>query len=702
MGKNQSASNLTNIIKQDASGNITFVSGSTTLMSVSSSGAITTTGNVAGTASYASNADLLDGLDSTVFTLTSSFAAQTASFTAFTSSVNSFTASQLVLNGTYTLTSSFAAQTASFTAFTSSVNSFTASQLVLNGTYATTGSNTFAGIQTVNSNLIVTGSITAQTLVVQTITSSVDFVTGSTRFGSILGNTHVFSGSVTMNPGGLFVSSSGLVGIGTTSPEGKLTIQGTSAQPLTSGTTANSLLQLVGSLNNQLNIGSNTVAGDYGSYIQSSDNNLAVPYPLNLQPNGGNVGIGTSSPLSILDVRTASATMGNYQTIQAFSTDSAAINLGGGISLGGYYTSTTSIAQFASIVGRKENGTSGNYDGYLAFGTNAQATGVVERMRITSAGQVGIGGTPSSWDTANVKVLQLKGTALWTFGSGVASFMSSNIYYDGSVRRYIYADYAVEYAQNAGSHIWYSNPAGTAGDSFTPIERMRITSAGYVGIDTDGVTAKLGIGRIANTESNIFLTRNTTTADVNIGCIRSALGPYWYDATSTSLAEINLQTDTTAYYKGAIMFSTNNSDATANRAALRMYINAAGSIGTTKNGTGIYNASDIRLKKNITPIENSLSKVLQLNPVKFNWVDGFAEDGKDMLGFIAQEVQNIIPETIEAFGGEDNIVEIGDLKVTNPLRINEKFIIPVLVKAIQELNTKLDAANVEIEALKAR
>jgi hypothetical protein len=183
MGKNQSASNLTNIIKQDASGNITFVSGSTTLMSVSSSGAVTTTGNVAGTASYASNAELLDGLDSTVFTLTSSFAAQTASFTAFT-----------------------------------------ASQNILNGKYATTGSNTFTGIQTVNSNLVVTGSITAQTLVVQTITSSVDFVTGSTRFGSLLANTHVFSGSVTMNPGGLFVSGSGLVGIGTSSPTYDLTL----------------------------------------------------------------------------------------------------------------------------------------------------------------------------------------------------------------------------------------------------------------------------------------------------------------------------------------------------------------------------------------------------------------------------------------------------------------------------------------------
>jgi hypothetical protein len=70
----------------------------------------------------------------------------------------------------------------------------------------------------------VAGNLTAQTLVVQTITSSVDFVTGSTRFGSILGNTHVFSGSVTMNPGGLFVSSSGNVGIGTITPANKLTI----------------------------------------------------------------------------------------------------------------------------------------------------------------------------------------------------------------------------------------------------------------------------------------------------------------------------------------------------------------------------------------------------------------------------------------------------------------------------------------------
>jgi len=74
-------------------------------------------------------------------------------------------------------------------------------------------------------NFLVRNTLTAQTLVVQTITSSVDFVTGSTRFGSLLSNTHVFSGSVSMNPNGLFVSGSGRVGVGTTDPLYKLHVE---------------------------------------------------------------------------------------------------------------------------------------------------------------------------------------------------------------------------------------------------------------------------------------------------------------------------------------------------------------------------------------------------------------------------------------------------------------------------------------------
>jgi len=123
----------------------------------------------------------------------------------------------------------------------------------------------------------------------------------------------------------------------------------------------------------------------------------------------------------------------------------------------------------------------------------------------------------------------------------------------------------------------------------------------------------------------------------------------------------------------------------------RMNIDTSGNIGAPNSGSNIYSASDLRLKQNIETIENGLDKIIALNPVKFNWIDGFveSEDGKDMLGFIAQEVQNAIPEAVEDFSS--NSITIGEKTIENPLRVNEKFIIPVLVKAIQELTQKVNA-----------
>jgi hypothetical protein len=126
-----------------------------------------------------------------------------------------------------------------------------------------------------------------------------------------------FTGSTTIGNSQV-VDDGTNVGINTASPEGKLTVVGTSAQPPTSGTTANSLLQLKGSLGNELNIGSNTVAGNYGAYIQASDNNLAVPYQLNLQPNGGNVIIGGYTDAGFkLDVNGTGRFSGNLRIEKA-------------------------------------------------------------------------------------------------------------------------------------------------------------------------------------------------------------------------------------------------------------------------------------------------------------------------------------------------------------------------------------------------
>ena len=74
----------------------------------------------------------------------------------------------------------------------------------------TSGSITSASYAATSSfaqNLTVAGTITAQQLIVQTITSSTEYITGSTRFGSIASNTHQFTGSVLVS-GSITVSGS--------------------------------------------------------------------------------------------------------------------------------------------------------------------------------------------------------------------------------------------------------------------------------------------------------------------------------------------------------------------------------------------------------------------------------------------------------------------------------------------------------------
>ena len=147
----------------------------------------------------------------------------TTTFNAFSSSINSFTSStNTSISALNITTASLNATTASLNSFSASINSFTASQNALNSTFATTGSNIFignqtitgsfnlTGSQTITGNLTVTDTITAQTLVVQTITSSVDFVTGSTHFGTLISNTHQFTGSVSIS-GSLTVNGSSAI-----------------------------------------------------------------------------------------------------------------------------------------------------------------------------------------------------------------------------------------------------------------------------------------------------------------------------------------------------------------------------------------------------------------------------------------------------------------------------------------------------------
>jgi len=111
--------------------------------------------------------------------------------------------------------------------------------------------------------------------------------------------------------------------------------------------------------------------------------------------SGGNVQIDDSGSSSKLAVKGGNATYpasssASY-TLSLNDPTSAAANVGGSIIFQGFKTSNTSTGNFAGIVGKKQNGTSGDESGFLGFLTSNSAGTFSEKMRITSAGEVGIG-----------------------------------------------------------------------------------------------------------------------------------------------------------------------------------------------------------------------------------------------------------------------------------------------------------------------
>jgi len=118
-------------------------------------------------------------------------------------------------------------------------------------------------------------------------------------------------------------------------------------------------------------------------------------------------------------------------------------------------------------------------------------------------------------------------------------------------------------------------------------------------------------------------------------------------------------------------------------------------------GTSAYNnLSDVRLKKNIRPIDNALATISQIHGVRFQWrslserMVGKAFNlpvNAPQIGFIAQDLKKILPEAVTVASGPDAVMSVEESKV-----------VPVLVEAVKELKAVNNNQAAEIQQLKTQ
>jgi hypothetical protein len=238
-----------------------------------------------------------------------------------------------------------------------------------------------------------------------------------------------------------------------------------------------------------------------------------------------------------------------------------------------------------------------------------------------------------------------------------------------------------------------SNQSATGAFSINTnsLERFRINSSGLVGIGNTAPISTLTVGNATGTIPG-EITLYPTTGSFEGGQInikKSLVGStvdWIIDQYGTSASEARLRIFNTTEANGIIIKENGFIGMGTSNPTVRLQV--AGDI----IANSIAGSSDTRFKTNILPIESPLQKVLKLRGVTFDWKTKefpsrmFSENRA--LGFIAQEVEQVIPEVVQTENSTEGFKSVQYDKV-----------VALLVEAIKEQQKQIEQLQQKVKEL---
>jgi hypothetical protein len=354
---------------------------------------------------------------------------------------------------------------------------------------------------------------------------------------------------------------------------------------------------------------------------------------------------------------------------------------------------------------------------FPAADTIAFSEGGAEVARFDSSGNLGLGVTPSAWDTV-VPAFQIGGAGGYIAAQGSAEVLriGSNNYYGSSAFRYVINGNASRYDQTGGSHSWHTAPSGTAGNAITFTQAMTLDASGRLLVGTTSASGTDSDNRI------IALYGAGTANRAQLRLMNSNTGTSGSDGTSFSVgSDLNLYI--TQYESAGIVFETGGANqraqidssgnlligttsSSAGGVTVRTHIagsnfglgisvpssgdqqnirfvngtTAVGSVTTTGSATNYNVVSDQRLKENIVDAPELGSVIDSIKVRSYDWK---TDQTHQRAGFVAQELVTVAPEAVHQPEDSEQMMAVDYSKL-----------VPMLVKEIQSLRKRLADAGI--------